>query len=42
LGVEGRPEEADEEAGKEIPDGVDGGEGAEGEAVLVFGDEFGG
>src|SRR6266700_1719039 len=42
LYVEGAPEEADEEAGDEVADGVDGGEGSEGHAVLFLGDEFGG
>src|SRR5216684_945132 len=42
LNVEGAPEEADEQAGEEVADGIDGGERAEGHAVLLFGDEFGG
>src|SRR5258708_25642814 len=42
LDIEGAPEEADHEAGDEVAHGVDGGERAEGHAVLLFGDEFGG
>src|SRR5260370_19527437 len=42
LDVEGAPEEADEEAGEEIAHGIDSGEGAEGHAVLLLGDELGG
>src|SRR5712692_1776434 len=42
LDVERAPEEADHEAGDEVADGVDGGERAEGHAVLLFGDQFGG
>src|SRR5467141_2787602 len=42
LDVEGAPEEADEEAGEEVADGVDCGEGAEGHTVLFFGDQLSG
>src|SRR2546421_841659 len=42
LEVEGRPQEADEETGDEVANGVDGGEGAEGHAVLLLGNQFGG
>src|SRR6266849_5364339 len=42
LDVEGAPEETDEEAGSKVAEGIDGGERAEGHAVLVFGDQFGG
>src|SRR6266481_757978 len=42
LDVEGGPEETDHEAGEEVAEGVDGGEGAEGHAVLFFGDQLGG
>lgn len=42
LRIEGAPEKADEEAGDEVADGVHGGEGAEGHAVLFLGDQFGG
>src|SRR6266699_3115262 len=42
LYVEDAPEEADEQAGEEVADGVDGGERAEGHAVLFLGNELGG
>src|SRR5882762_1411570 len=42
LDVEGTPEEADQEAGEEVTDGIDGGESAERHAVLLFGDQLGG
>src|SRR5713101_7589393 len=42
LHVEGGPEEADEEAGEEITDSVDGGKSAEGHAMLILGHKFGG
>ena len=42
LDVEGAPEEADEEAGSKVAESVDGGERAEGHAVLLLGDELGG
>src|SRR5260370_2668881 len=42
MDVEGDREEADHEAGEEVADGVDGGEGAEGDAVLFFGNQLGG
>jgi len=42
LDVEGAPEESDQEAGEKITDGVDGGERAEGHAVLFLGDNLGG
>ena len=42
LDVEGAPEESDQEAGEKIADGVDGGERAEGHAVLFLGDNLGG
>src|SRR5216684_3617326 len=42
LDVKGAPEEADHEAGDEVADGIDGGERAEGHAVLCFGDQLGG
>jgi len=42
LDVEGAPEESDQEAGKKIADGVDGGERAEGHSVLLLGDNLGG
>ena len=42
LHVEGGPQETDKEAGDEIADGVDGGEGAEGHTMLLLGDQLGG
>src|SRR5467141_1286920 len=42
LDVEGAPEESDYEDGEEVTDGIDGGESAEGHAVLFFGDQLGG
>jgi len=42
LNIEGAPEGADEEAGAKVAEGIDGGEGAEGHAVLFFWDELGG
>jgi len=42
LRVEGAPEKADQDAGDEVADGVDGGESAKSHAVLFAGDEFGG
>ena len=42
LDVESAPEKSDEKAGEEIADGVNGGEGTEGHAVLLLGDSFGG
>src|SRR6266851_3573409 len=42
LDVEGGPEETDHEAGEKVAEGVDGGEGAEGHAVLFFGNQLGG
>src|SRR5713101_4769349 len=41
LNIEGTPEGADEEAGGKIAESVDGGERAEGHAVLFLGDELG-
>ena len=42
MNVKGAPEKANEETRDEVADGVDGGKGAEGHAVLLLGDEFGG
>src|SRR2546421_3073851 len=42
LYVERAPNESDQEAGEKIADGVDGGERAEGHAVLFLGDNLGG
>ena len=42
MHVEGTPQEAYEEAGEEIADGIDGGEGPEGHAVLLLADNLGG
>src|SRR6267378_1678862 len=42
LDVEGAPEESNHEAGEEVADSIDGRQGAEGHAVLFFGDQLGG
>src|SRR3989442_2254271 len=42
LYVERAPNESDQEAGEKIADGIDGGERAEGHAVLLLRDNLGG